>query len=308
MTMPSPTIQPELAQKFTDVFGDAGRAWIAGFPAMFERLREQWDIADVGETYGYVGYAWVAPVTLRDGTKAVLKAAPADKEYATEYEAMRLYAGDGAARLIAGDPDAVAILLERIEPGTTLAELDDDVSATEIAGLAMRRLFRPLPAGHGFPTVERWGLAFGRFRAANNGTSGGFPAELFDPAERIYAELTASQDTAVLLHGDLHHWNILRAEREPWLVIDPKGVAGEPAYEVCALLRNRTGIEPDARKLAERRIAQLSDILEVDARRLTLWAFAAGVLSAIWYFEDHGVLRDENVELVQALLPAIRAL
>jgi streptomycin 6-kinase len=301
----SVTIQPALAQKFIDVYGEVGRAWMARFPALVDRFRQQWDIVEVGGTFPYVGYAWVAPVTLRDGTQAVLKLAPPDKEYASEYEALRLYAGDGAARLIAGDPGAVGLLLERLEPGTTLAELEDDIAATEIAGRAMRKLFRALPADHPFPTVERWGAAFRRVREANSGTSGGFPPELFDPAERIYFELSASQAEPVLLHGDLHHWNILRAQREPWLVIDPKGLAGEPAYDAGALLRNKTDVEPDVRRLTERRIAQLAEILEVDKQRLLLWAFSGGVLSALWMFEDHGVIGEQHLVLPRALLPSV---
>jgi streptomycin 6-kinase len=304
----APEIQPALAQTFFDVFGEAGRRWIAAFPALVERLREQWDIVEIGETFPYVGYAWVAPAVLRDGTQAVLKLAPPDKEYATEYEAMRIYAGNGAARLIAGEPDAVALLIERLLPGTSLAEVEDDVEATAIAGLAMKRLFRPLPADHPFPTVERWGQGFARIRAAQGGTPGGFPPDLFEPAERIYADLAASQAAPVLLHGDLHHWNILRSEREPWLVIDPKGVAGEPAYEALSLLRNRTEVGGDIRQVAERRIALLAEILEVDAKRLTLWAFAAGVLSALWYFEDHHLIKPEMTALPEALLPAVRGL
>lgn len=306
VTVPSPEIQPALAKKLIDVYGDVGRTWMASFPALVERFREQWDIVQLGEPFAYVGYAWVAPATLRDRTPVVLKLAPPDKEFASEYQALRLYGGTGAARLIDGDPEAVALLLERLEPGTTLAELADDVTATEIAGLAMKKLFRPLPADHPFPTVERWGEAFRRVRGANNGGSGGFPAELFDPAERIYFELCANQAEPMLLHGDLHHWNILSAQREPWLVIDPKGLAGEPAYEVGALLRNKTDVEPDARRLSERRLGQLADILELDRQRLLLWAFSAGVLSALWVFEDHNEIGEQHLVLPRALLPAVR--
>ena len=109
----------------------------------------------------------------------------------------------------------------------------------------------------------------------------------------------------MLLHGDLHHWNILRAEREPWLAIDPKGLAGEPAYEVGALLRNRLDAGEDVLQLTLRRIAQLSEILGVDRERLKRWAFAQGVLSALWTFEDHGELGEKHLVLPRALLPAI---
>jgi len=298
-------ISPILSERLTSVYGDSGRDWIAGFPALLNRIRSEWDLAGIGATFPYVGYAWVAPVTLANGGKAVLKLAPPDKEFASEIGALGIYAGRGAAKLLASDPAATALLLERLEPGTTLAELNDDILATEIAGQSFTRLFRPLPAGHSFPTIERWGQAFARVRAANDGGSGRFPPELFDPAERIYFELGAGQDEPMLLHGDLHHWNILRAEREPWLAIDPKGLAGEPAYEVGALLRNRLDAGEDVLQLTLRRIAQLSEILGVDRERLKRWAFAQGVLSALWTFEDHGELGEKHLVLPRALLPAI---
>lgn len=303
--MEVPEIQPGLQQKFIDVNGEMGREWIAAFPALLRSFIERWDIVELGDTFGYVGYAWVAPVRLRDGTEAVLKLAPPDKEYANEGIAMRLYDGRGAARLIDGDSEAVALLLERLRPGTTLAEVEDDVEATETGARAMAKLFRPLPEEHAFPTVERWGGAFARVREANGGGCGGFPPELFEPAERIYFEMCASQGTPVLLHGDLHHWNILRAEREPWLVIDPKGLAGEPAYETAAFLRNKADIEPDSAALAHRRIAQMSEVIGLDKQRVLRWAFAAGVLSALWTFEDHGEISERNIVLPRALRASI---
>jgi streptomycin 6-kinase len=93
----------------------------------------------------------------------------------------------------------------------------------------------------------------------------------------------------VLLHGDLHHENVLRSRREPWLAIDPKGVAGEPAYEAGALLRNpypRLLEEPEPGRLASRRLDRLAGELKLDRSRLRDWAFAQAVLSAIWHLED----------------------
>ena len=303
--MEVPEIQPGLQQKFIDVYGDVGREWSAAFPALLRSCIERWGVAELGDTFAYVGYAWVAPVRLRDGTEAVLKLAPPDKEYANEGKAMRTYDGRGAARLIDADTEAVALLLERLRPGTTLAEVEDDVQATEIGAHAMAALFRPLPEDHPFPTVERWGAAFGRVRAAYDGGCGGFPPELFEPAEQIYFEMCASQETPMLLHGDLHHWNILRAEREPWLVIDPKGLAGEPAYETAAFLRNRADIESDTTALAQRRIAQMADVIGLDRQRVLRWAFSAGVLSAVWTFEDHGEIGEQNIVLPRALRGSI---
>lgn len=300
-----PAIQPELRSKFTALYGAAGHEWIERFPNLLRSCIERWAVVEVGEPFGYVGYAWVAPVRVEGGSEAVLKLAPPDQEFANEYHAMRLYGGNGAARLIDGDPAAVALLLERLRPGTTLADLGDDAEATGIGARAMADVFRPLPAEHTFPTLAQWGAAFERVRARHGGGCGGFPVDLFEPAQRIYFELCASQEAPVLLHGDLHHWNILRAERAQWLAIDPKGLAGERAFEPAAFLRNKADIAADATALARRRIAQMSGVLGVDAQRVLLWAFAGGVLGALWEFEDDGKVHEEHLVIARALRPLV---
>jgi streptomycin 6-kinase len=106
-------------------------------------------------------------------------------------------------------------------------------------------------------------------------------------------------DEPVLLHGDLHHYNILAAGREPlrqaqgrlWLAIDPKGIVGEPAYELGAWLRNPTPQVfswPDMQQVTARRVDQFAEILELDRRRIIGWGIAQAVLSAWWDYEDFG--------------------
>ena len=107
----------------------------------------------------------------------------------------------------------------------------------------------------------------------------------------LFAELIGSMGAPVLLHGDLHHENILAAEREPWLALDPKGVVGEAEYEVGALLRNRLPEQlaaPETGRILARRVAQLAEELGFDRTRLRGWGLAQAVLSAWWSYEDHG--------------------
>jgi streptomycin 6-kinase len=114
---------------------------------------------------------------------------------------------------------------------------------------------------------------------------------LVETAEGLFAELLSSMDELVLLHGDLHHYNILSAEREPWLAIDPKGVVGEPAYELGAWLRNpvpHVFSWPDARQVTARRVDQFAELLGLDRQRIIGWGIAQAVLSAWWDYEDVG--------------------
>ena len=106
----------------------------------------------------------------------------------------------------------------------------------------------------------------------------------------------------VLLHGDLHHDNILAAQRAPWLAIDPKGLLGEPAYETAAFLSNplpRILQDSDPRRLLTRRIAILSDELDIERQRIRDWAIAQGVLAAWWDVEDSGKLNEPMLAYAQ---------
>jgi streptomycin 6-kinase len=169
-----------------------------------------------------------------------------------------------------------------------LSTLEDDEQATTIAASVMRRIWRPVREPHGFPTVADWGRGFARHLSLY-GDASPIPRGLFERGRALYHELAASAAPPVLLHGDLHHDNILSATREPWLAVDPKGLMGEPAYETGAFLRNphkRLAALPDARSLLARRIALLAEALEIERARIHGWGLATAVLSACWTFED----------------------
>jgi streptomycin 6-kinase len=136
------------------------------------------------------------------------------------------------------------------------------------------------------------------------GTTGPFPERLVIMAERLFNELLANMEPSVVLHGDLQHYNLLAAERQPWLAIDPKGVVGEPAYEVGALLRNPSPHVyqwPDLERTLERRVDQLSEELGFSKERIKGWGIAQAVLSAWWTYEDHGRV-SEGAMRIAALL------
>jgi streptomycin 6-kinase len=139
--------------------------------------------------------------------------------------------------------------------------------------------------------VADWGEGFARMRERFGGTAGPLPQRLTDEAEQLFADMLNSMDEHVVLHGDLHHFNILAAERQPWLAIDPKGVVGEPAYETGALLRNpwpELLSRPNPERVLARRVGQLADELGLDRRRILAWGIGQAVLSAWWSVEDHG--------------------
>jgi len=209
------------------------------------------------------------------------------------WAALRHYQGKGSVRLLARL--GPVSLLERITPGHQLAKLvrdgRDDEAMEKVCEVAAA-LDRDPPdaevAAMRFPTLVELAKGFERYARAGASV---LPAELVHRAAGSFAELAASQDAPRLLHGDLHHFNILRDEERGWVAIDPKGVIGEPAFEFGAALRNPAGEGFDFDKLSQpamidRRIRIIVERTGIDFQRLVQWCFAQAVLSAIWSWED----------------------
>lgn len=271
------------------VFGTAGAEWLRILPALLSELAERW-LVTLGAPFT-LSYNYVAPARLADGTEAVLKVGVDPEEVAREIAALRLYAGDGMCRLLAADEPHHAMLLERLRPGETLVALarTDDAAATRIAAGVMRTLWRPVPEGQPFLPVAAWFTqAFARHRQEYGGP-GPFPAAILERAELLSSELLASAPREMLLHGDFHHYNVLTSERSPWLAIDPKGVTGDPGFDVGQFLLN-PDLDGAQRQpnVIRRRLDVFAEELAYDRGRLRDWAFAENVLSACWSAENHG--------------------
>lgn len=283
-------IPENLARTRIEMHGSEGEAWVRSLPTILADCERRWSLT-VGSPFPRLSYNYAAQARRVDGTPLVVKVCYPDREVGTEAEALRLYSGQGAVQLLDYEPDWGVLLLESLEPGAMLLSVEDDERATHIAAEIMKQLWRPAPANHPFPTIADWEDGFTRLREAFGGGSGPFSEELVDTAERLFSELLASASEPVVLHGDLHHFNILSAVRQPWLAIDPKGVVGERAYETGALLRNpmpELYSWPQLGRTLARRIDQLAEELQLDRARIKGWGLAQAVLSAWWSYEDEG--------------------
>lgn len=193
-----------------------------------------------------------------------------------------LHAFDGGRIVRVYDHAPGAMLLERLTPGDSLVSLsldgrDDEATAVLADVIAA---MSPHAAPPGVPTIEDWGLAFARPHTLR--------VDLVAEAASVYERLAKSQTQTRLLHGDLHHANVLFDARRGWTAIDPKGVVGEMAFDIGAALRNPIE-RPDLYAnpaIIERRIHIFAERLQLDPRRILQWAFAQAVLSAIWEIED----------------------
>ncbi len=280
----------EFSRTIIELYGTAGIEWLNQLPRLVAECSARWSLT-VMPPFERLSYNYVAPAVRADGADVVLKIGVPNPELLTEIAALRIFDGHGIVQLLDADPVLGALLLERLKPGATLLTIADDEQATHIAAQVMRQLWRPAPEHHSFPTIAKWAKGFERLRKQFGGGTGPFPKHLVEAAESIYAEFIDSMVESVLLHGDMHHENILSAERQPWLALDPKGVVGEPAYEVGALLRNplpQLLDAPEPGRILARRVDQLAEELRFDRARIIGWGMAQAVLSAWWSVEDHG--------------------
>lgn len=259
--------------------------WLAGLPDLVAHLVERWSLT-LAAPFPGIAINYVAPAVGADGAPCVLKVSRHVGETANEIAALRLWDGDGAARLLAADPALGALLVERLEPGSMLVEVaeEDDDAATVIAARLLRRLWRPPPAEHGLRPLASWCAAFDRNRAALARGDGGFPAALFQRADALRHELLTSTGAPTVLHGDLHHFNVLRARRAAWLAIDPKGLAGDRYFDICQFFRNPRPDLPPA--VNRRRLDLVCAELGLDRPRAVAWCFVHAMLDACWSFED----------------------
>jgi len=221
----------------------------------------------------------------RGEQRVVLKMPNPEADEGHSHKVLEHYAGDGAVRLL--DRFAGSLLLERAFPGRSLTDLVLNEQDDEATGVICDTLGRLTKTGDvaKFLTVEDWGAGFERHRQSVDRT---LPEGLVDRAAETFRSLTETQSARVLLHGDLHHDNIVFDEQRGWLAIDPKGVVGEREYETGAFLRNPTDDERlFAREdIVERRVDLVCKRLGFAADRVLNWAFAQAVLSAIWSLED----------------------
>jgi streptomycin 6-kinase len=208
-----------------------------------------------GSTQGLVHAARLA-----DGTETVLKLEKPGQGVEAQAAALAAWNGDGAARLLRFDGARGALLLERLAPGTpltALCEAGTDDAATEVLAALMLRLHRPAPADAVFADAHGW------IRTIEACRDPRLDAALRDRALRLYRDLNASARASMLLHGDLHHLNVLRHGGD-WRAIDPVGAIGEPALDAGTRLANPVAWLPhhrDLRSIQERRFALLAERL-----------------------------------------------
>jgi streptomycin 6-kinase len=260
--------------------GERGEAWLAGLPLLVADLLERWGcVADGAVAHGGVGL--VVPVR-QDRRAAVVKVSFPHPGNVAEPDAFEAWDGRGAVRLYARADEHFAMLLERAHPDTLREVADNDVVAS-VAGDLSRRLAIPAPAA--LPRLsdraEEWDESLRRDMRELPDT---LPTAAVLEALATVRELGREQPDLVV-HGDFHARNILRADREPWLAVDPKGYAGDPAYDAGTLRKARfpqlvASDRPE--KAALRMLDVFAEAAGLDRERVGRWAQFHAVDAAFW--------------------------
>lgn len=283
------TIDPSYCKrKILDVHGSDGMRWLAQLPALVAECAQRWSLR-VLPPFPVESYSYVAPVICAGGEPAVLKVGVPGYELSCQVEALRHWDGSGICRLLATDAEKGCLLMERVLPGEPLKTILDDETVTRVVLEVMQRLWKPAPAQGAFPSLTGWFGDLRKLRARFNGEFGPFPRAMIERAESRYAELTGDGSASMLIHGDMNWGNILRGQRQPWLAIDPKGVVGDPLYDVATFLNDPPeGLARlELRRLFERRVAQVAESLGVSREQVKGWGQAHCVLAGYWTYEDH---------------------
>jgi streptomycin 6-kinase len=274
-------------RKILDVHGAFGAHWLEQLPVMVAECAGRWNL-EVMAPFPVESYSYVVPA-FRGGEAVVLKIGVPGLEFTRQIEALRHWNGSGICRLLEADAESGFLLMERVLPGESLRSISDDEQVTRVALEVMQRLWKPAPQAHNFPTVADWAADLQKLRDRFNGGFGPFPPDVIQRAERQFAELLDDGSPPMLIHGDVNWGNILRGQRQDWLLIDPKGVVGNPLYDAATFLNDPPeGLhESELKRLLSRRVAQVAEGLGFERECVKAWAQAHCILAGYWTYEDH---------------------
>lgn len=288
-----------LPEKFTrhivNLHGAKGKRWLAALPLTAAEICGEWSIK-IENIFPNLSFNFVAACHNTAGEKFVLKIGVPEKDSSIIYEhrTLQTFGGQGAVKLLKFDAKRCAMLLERAVEGKTLHEVcgEDYRKAVEIAVELMKKLPRNVPDKRRFINLESWIKGLRRAVKAN------FEPAKVAQAQKFFGELGEPFAQKILLHGDIHFDNILSARREPFLLIDPKGIIGEIGYEIAVFLNDLadwTSHLANRKKILDDAVKKFAAAFAVDAQSLRKWAFAFAVLSAWWMMEDFGENKPEYI-------------
>lgn len=280
-------LQSDFILNVEGTFGEKGKRWLQALPNLLNFYSKKWDLSDL-KTFSNLSYNYVVKANKGEASQpVVLKLGVPSKELSREILALNCYNGIGAPKVIANDIENGVFLLEFITPGNTLKDFfpHNDQTAIYITAEVIKKLHAcQLDQSKPFPNIREWHASLYKTQCDRIHSD-----EILTHAMKLSDQLIQSQKNLVLLHGDLHHENILFCGERKWLAIDPKGLLGEAAYEVGAFIRNPIPElleQPNALEIISDRITAFANLLNIDRKRIVDWSFVQAILSACWSMEE----------------------
>ena len=292
------SLPSELVTHVLEMCGQKGDEWFASLPATIAELERQWNVR-VGNPFPGIEYNYVAEAEGEENLPLVIKIAPPFETVEIHGEArfLRVAQGRGAVELIAEDRERKAILIERALPGKALHEefASSPIDSIEPAIDVLKEILRPAPDEMGdVITLDKWFENFRRYKKTD------FPQQMAEKAFEIYERLSCQPEKTFYIHGDYHPGNVVTAQREQFLAIDPKGIVGHIGYDIAVFLINLERWQrnmPGVNELLEHAIKKFAEAFGLTDLEVREWVFAHMVIGAWWNYEDMPNLYDPQVAM-----------
>ncbi len=275
-----------LEKNITSLFGDKGKGWLEGLPLLLKTLSQHWSLTDLHPIVN-MNWNFVAKAMKDDNTPVVIKISCDKKLIDDEIKALQHFNGHSCVQLIDVNAKYNALLLEQAVPGDSLKSLYPQKVTAVIeyyADVITQLTSVSQTEKQSFKNVSDWLIAIDKINHSV------IPSHLLQKARDIKQHLLITSENEYVLHGDLHHENIIQHGSQ-WLAIDPKGIVGEIGFEAAAfdlIDKEEIGSHPDIPILITERIIPLAQCLNLVPDRLLCWVYLRMILSAVWFIEDNG--------------------
>lgn len=274
------TIPDGFASRVIRMLGQDGKAWLDSIVATVQLCESRWNFK-LSEPFN-LNFNFVAAST--DG-RFIVKICLPGPDCKFELKTLQHYHGRGLCRLIDFIEERNVLLLEALHPGHNILAASEDSAINATCSIIKPMREANLEMLNAFPTISEWAEGITRIRSHFDKNSNPFNSQVLDRVACILEQLISTQRRVYLLHGDLHHENIL-SDGNHWKAIDPKGVVGEAEFEIIPFLLNNVSIEL-LESRTDYRIESFSQGLELNIDRIYGWGLVRSVLAAWWNIEDN---------------------